>query len=142
MYNRVVLLGNLTRDPDYGVSEKGNAYCRIDIATNRRLGEHDETYYGRCIAFGGLADYAGEYLQKGNRVFIEGRLRTDSYKKDDGSTTSKTVIVVERIINLSLKGASNTSANSGSKSDDGANASTLQSTEGVDPEVEAMLEEF
>lgn len=91
-FNKVILLGNLTRDPEVRYTPKGSAVCDLGIAVNRNYttegGEkREEVTYVDVVLWARLAEIAGEYLKKGRPVFIEGRLQMDSW--DDKQTGQK-----------------------------------------------------
>jgi single-strand DNA-binding protein len=91
-FNKVILLGNLTRDPEVRYTPKGSAVCDLGIAVNRVYttdsGEkREEVTYVDVVLWARLAEIAGEYLKKGRPIFIEGRLQMDSW--DDKQTGQK-----------------------------------------------------
>ena len=91
-FNKVILLGNLTRDPEVRYTPKGSAVCDLGLAVNRQYtldsGEkREEVTYVDIVLWSRLAEIAGEYLKKGRPVFIEGRLQLDSW--DDKQTGQK-----------------------------------------------------
>ncbi|HEV8618369.1 MAG TPA: single-stranded DNA-binding protein [Candidatus Udaeobacter sp.] len=91
-FNKVILLGNLTRDPEVRYTPKGSAVCDLGIAVNRvyttESGEkREEVTYVDVVLWARLAEIAGEYLKKGRPVFIEGRLQMDAW--DDKQTGQK-----------------------------------------------------
>jgi single-strand DNA-binding protein len=91
-FNKVILLGNLTRDPEVRYTPKGSAVCDLGIAVNRAYttegGERrEEVTFVDVVLWARLAEIAGEYLRKGRPVFIEGRLQMDSW--DDKQTGQK-----------------------------------------------------
>ena len=91
-FNKVILLGNLTRDPEVRYTPKGSAVCDLGIAVNRQYtldsGEkREEVTYVDVVLWARLAEIAGEYLKKGRPVFIEGRLQLDTW--DDKQTGQK-----------------------------------------------------
>ena len=94
-YNRVILLGNLTRDPEMRYIPSGTAVTNFGLAmneryTDRQTGEQKEnTCFVDVEAWGRQAEVANEYLSKGRPVFIEGSLKFDSWEADDGSKRSK-----------------------------------------------------
>ena len=100
-YNKVLLMGNLTRDVDLKQIGNGQSVANIGLAVNRRFrtqsGEdRDETTFVDCEAWGRQAEVMAQYLSKGRPVFIEGRLKLDTWQdKNDGSNRSKMRIVVE-----------------------------------------------
>lgn len=88
--NKVILIGNLGRDPEVKYTANGAAICNITVATSRQWkdkssGERqEETEWHRVVMFDRMAEIAGEYLKKGRPVFIEGRLRTRKWTDKDG----------------------------------------------------------
>ena len=106
--NKVMLIGNLTRDPELKYTPSGTAVCNFGLATNRSWqtdeGEkHEETEFFGCVAWNKLADLCGQFLVKGRKVYIEGRLSTRKWTGQDGQERQKTEIVVEDMILLDNK---------------------------------------
>jgi single-strand DNA-binding protein len=98
--NKVMLMGNLVRDPEVKYTPKGTAICQIGLAVNHtfRVGEEkrEEVTFVDCEAFGKQADTIGEYLKKGRSIFIEGRLKLDTWDdKQTGQKRSKMKVVIE-----------------------------------------------
>ncbi len=99
-YNRVILLGNLTRDPQLSYLPSQTPVVEFGLATNRKWKgqdgqEHDETCFVDCQMFGKRAEVINKYLKKGNPLFVEGRLKFDSWQAQDGSKRSKLRVFVE-----------------------------------------------
>jgi len=100
-FNKVILLGNLTRDPEVRYTPKGSAVCDLGIAVNRVYttdsGEkREEVTYVDVVLWARLAEIAGEYLKKGRPVFIEGRLQMDTWDdKQSGQKRTKLRVVGE-----------------------------------------------
>ena len=99
-FNRVMLMGNLTRDIELRHTSGNTAVANIGIAVNRRFrtqaGENrEETTFVDCEAWGRTAEVMAQYLSKGRPVFIEGRLKLDQWEGKDGSKQSKLRVVVE-----------------------------------------------
>ncbi|NGO40220.1 single-stranded DNA-binding protein [Limisphaera ngatamarikiensis] len=100
-FNKVILAGNLTRDPELRYTPKGTAIARLGLAVNRRwrteTGElKDETTFVDVDAFGKTAETIAQYLKKGRSVLIEGRLRYDTWEdKQTGQKRSKLSVVLE-----------------------------------------------
>ncbi len=105
-YNRVVLVGNLTRDPDYRQLSSGQAVCKIGLATNRQYKNRQtgavvqEVCYIDVDVWGAQAESCRQYLQKGRGVLIEGRLKLDSWDDANGQSRSKHSIVADRVVFL------------------------------------------
>lgn len=100
MLNKVTLIGNLGGDPDVRYMPNGNAVANLTIATSERwkdkqTGQQQEkTEWHRVVIFGKIAEVAGQYLKKGSKVFIEGKLQTREWEKD-GVKRYTTEIVVD-----------------------------------------------
>ena len=101
--NKVMLMGNLTRDPELKYTPKGTAIADFALAINRNwkteTGEkREETTFVGCVAFGRVAEIIGEYCKKGNPLYVEGRLTQESWDdKTSGEKKSKTKVTVENI---------------------------------------------
>jgi single-strand DNA-binding protein len=106
-FNRVVLLGNLTRDPELRYIGSGMAVSDIGLAVNDRVKRNDqwveETTFVDVTLWGRTAEVANEYLNKGSSVLIEGRLKMDSWEKD-GQKRTKLKVVAERMQMVGGKG--------------------------------------
>src|SRR3982751_2789581 len=100
-FNKVILVGNLTRDPEVRYTPKGSAVCDLAIAVNRQYSldngeKREEVTYVDVVLWARLAEIAGEYLKKGRPVLIEGRLQLDSWDdKQSGQKRSKLRVVGE-----------------------------------------------
>jgi len=100
-YNKVLLLGNLTRDPELRSTPNGTPVANIGLAVNRRYfnkntnQQEEETTFVDCEVWGRTAEVMSQYLAKGRPVFIEGRLRLDQWQDQDGNNRSKLKVVVE-----------------------------------------------
>jgi single-strand DNA-binding protein len=100
-FNKVILLGNLTRDPEVRYTPKGSAVCDLGVAVNRvyttDTGEkREEVTYVDVVLWSRLAEIAGEYLKKGRPIFIEGRLQLDTWDdKQSGQKRSKLRVIGE-----------------------------------------------
>ncbi len=101
--NKVMLIGNLTRDPEVRYTPKGTAVAEIGVAVNRRFtaengDKREETTFVDVTLWGRTAELAGEYLRKGRSVYIEGRLQLDSWDdKQTGQKRSKLRVVCEEM---------------------------------------------
>lgn len=106
-FNRVILVGNLTRDVDVKYLQSGTAVTEIGLAVNDRVKKNnewvDETTFVDITLWGRTAEIASEYLSKGSSVLIEGRLKLDSWEKD-GKKNYKLRVVGERMQMLGGKG--------------------------------------
>jgi single-strand DNA-binding protein len=99
-YNKVLLIGNLTRDPQLTYTPSQTAVVDFGLATNRRWtaqdgSQREETCFVDCRSFGKQAETINKYLTKGRSVFVEGRLTYDSWTTQDGSKRSRLRVTVE-----------------------------------------------
>lgn len=105
-YNRVILIGNLTRDVEVRVTQTGLSVGKVGLAVNERVKKGndyvDETMFVDCTLFGKSAEVAAEYLSKGSNVFFEGRLKLDQWEKD-GVKHSKHTVIVDKMQLLGSK---------------------------------------
>ncbi len=140
-WNRVELIGNLTRDPELRYTPNGAAVCTLGIATNRTYvveGEKKEDVdFHRLVAWNKLAELCNQLLKKGTKVFISGRLQNRSWEGQDGQQKNITEIVLEDMIILSPKGESQAV---GGESFDGINLDELPKV--APKKVEAPKEEL
>ena len=109
--NRVELIGNLTKDPEVRVFQNGNSMCAFSVATNRSYktddGEKkDIPEFHNLVVFGKMVDICEKYLRKGSKVWIEGRLQTRSWETKEGEKRYTTEIVLQELIMLNKKEAS------------------------------------
>ena len=107
--NKVMLIGNLTRDPEMRYTPQGNAVASFVIATNREWvtqGEKKQSVdFHNVVAWNKLAEICGQLLMKGVKVFVEGRLQTRDWVGDDGKKRYKTEIIIDDMIILTPKKA-------------------------------------
>jgi len=99
-FNRVYLMGNLTRDIEMRELPSGQSVANIGLAVNRKFrtkggDDREEVLFVDCEAWGKTADVMAQYLAKGSPVFIEGRLKLDQWQDKDGGNRSKLKVVVE-----------------------------------------------
>jgi single-strand DNA-binding protein len=107
-YNRVVLVGNLTRDVQLAYLPSQTPVAQFGLAVNRKWKSKDgedreEVFFGDCKAFGKSAETLNTYVKKGSPLLVEGRLTTESWETKDGDKRSKTVIVVDSFQFLASK---------------------------------------
>ncbi|MBX3637199.1 MAG: single-stranded DNA-binding protein [Rubrivivax sp.] len=101
--NKVILIGNLGRDPEVRYAPSGSAICNVTLATSRQWkdktsGERqEETEWHRVVFYDRLAEIAGEYLKKGRPVYVEGRLKTRKWTDKDGVEKYTTEIVADQM---------------------------------------------
>jgi len=106
--NKVLLIGNLTRDPELRYTPQGTAVCTFGLATNRGWitdsGEKkEETEWHRIVAWNKLAELCSQLLFKGRRIYVEGRLQTRQWTGQDGQQRQATEVVIEDMIILDSK---------------------------------------
>jgi single-strand DNA-binding protein len=101
--NKVILLGNLTRDPELKQSEGKKPVCVFGLATNRYWTAYseerrEETVFHRIVAFGQFAEVCSKYLRKGRKVYVEGRLQSHAYTGQDGIERTGVEVVLEDLV--------------------------------------------
>jgi single-strand DNA-binding protein len=105
--NKVLLIGNLGKNPEVRFTPSGKACCRFPLATSEvwttDSGKHERTEWHQIVVWGKSAEHCGQYLRKGRQVFIEGAIRSRSYDAKDGTTRSVTEIVSQRVQFLGMK---------------------------------------
>lgn len=106
--NRVQLIGNLTRDPELRYTPSGTAVCSFSLATNRSWttdsGEkHEEADFHKIVAWNKLAELCSQFLVKGRKVYVEGRLSTRNWTAQDGTARTTTEVVIDDMILLDSK---------------------------------------
>lgn len=106
--NRAQLLGNLTRDPELRYTPNGAAVCSFGLATNRNwtteTGEkHEEVEFHKIVAWNKLAELCSQFLTKGRKVYVEGRLATRNWTGQDGNQRTTTEIVIDDMILVDSK---------------------------------------
>ena len=84
--NKIILIGNLTRDPESRTTPSGHTVCNFDIAVNERRGGQDSTTYFRISAWDRTGESCQRYLSKGRKVFVAGPLSARTYQANDGTT--------------------------------------------------------
>ncbi|MDH4099234.1 MAG: single-stranded DNA-binding protein [Nitrospirota bacterium] len=100
-FNKVILLGNLTRDPEVRFTPTGTAVASFAIAVNRRYKQgdefRDEVSYIDIVVFGKQAENCGQYVGKGDSVLVDGRLQQRRWETDDGQKRSKVEVVADNV---------------------------------------------
>jgi len=117
MFNRVILAGNLTRDIDVRYTQSGTAIANTAIATSRKFksqsGEQkEETLFIDIVFFGRTAEIANQYISKGSKVLVEGRLKLEQWTAQDGTKRSKHTVNVD---NLQMIGCNNSNNSNSSE---------------------------
>ena len=107
--NKVILVGNLGKDPEVRYAQSGMAICKLRLAVTERVkdgaeGWKDATEWFTVTLFGKTAENAGQYLQKGKQVYVEGRLKTDKYKDKDGVEKTSIEVIANTLQYLGTGG--------------------------------------
>jgi single-strand DNA-binding protein len=108
--NKVMLIGNLTRDPNLRFTPNGAAVCSFGLATNRSWtnsdsGEKQERVdFHNVVAWGKLAEICGQLLHKGDKTYVEGRIQTRDWKTEDGAERRITEIIIDNMMLLNSRG--------------------------------------
>ncbi|MEA3187882.1 MAG: single-strand DNA-binding protein [Chthoniobacter sp.] len=145
--NKVMLMGNLTRDPEVRYTPKGTAVCEIGMAVNRQFtsenGEkREEVTFVDVTLWGRQAEIAGEYLKKGRPVFIEGRLQLDTWDdKTSGQKRSKLRVVAEGMQFLGSRGDGGGGGESGGSSHAAGAPKKAPQSAPKDPDLDAAEED-
>ncbi|NOX16571.1 MAG: single-stranded DNA-binding protein [Epsilonproteobacteria bacterium] len=131
MYNRVILVGNLTRDPELRYMPNGGAVCTIGIATNRKYKKQDgsageEVCFVDVTFFARTAEVANQYLKKGSKILVEGRLKLDQWVDQNGGKRSKHSVVADNMQMLDSKGSSEGGYNQNSAPTSGSYSNNQQ----------------
>jgi len=101
MVNKVILIGNLTADPEVKATPNGTYVANLRLATNTYSGKDEaanakeQTEFHSLVAFGKLAEFAGQYLHKGRAVYAEGRLHTSSWEDTAGQKRRRTEVLLD-----------------------------------------------
>lgn len=103
-----MIIGNVTRDPEVRTTPTGQTVCSFGIATNQQWTDaqgqkQQRTEFHNIVAWGKLAEICGQYLGKGRKTFIEGRIQTREWEAPDGAKRNRTEIVAENMIMLDRK---------------------------------------
>ena len=138
-FNKVMLLGNLTRDPEVKYTPKGSAVADIGLAVNRTYttdgGEkREETTFVDVTMWGRQAEIAGEYLKKGRPLFVEGRLQLDTWDdKQTGQKRSKLRVVCENFQMLGSRDGGGEGGGGGARSTGGGGRSAKSAPAAEEP---------
>jgi len=148
--NRAMIIGNVTRDPELKTTTGGQSVCSFSIATNMRWtdkqGQQQErAEYHNIVAWRKLAEICAQYLGKGRKVYIEGRLQTRDWETQDGQKRYRTEIVADNMILLDRKGSGPVEAAVGNTNASQASTTGTSKDEGRDEglgDQEIRLEEI
>ncbi|MFH0853178.1 MAG: single-stranded DNA-binding protein [bacterium] len=115
-FNKAQLIGNVTRDPEMRNTPNGQSVCSFGVATNRTWKDREtaerkqSVEFHNIVAWSGLAQTCSQYLKKGSKVFIEGRLQTRTWDDPSGNKRNRTEIVADNMIMLDRAGSTPASA--------------------------------
>ena len=121
--NKVLILGNLGADPDIKYTQAGSPVANLSVATSESWKDKttnekvEKVEWHRVVVFGRLAEIAGEYLKKGSKIFVEGKLQTRDWEDSEGKKRYTTEVIAREMTMLDSKGDSNTSSPQPSNSD-------------------------
>jgi len=110
MINKVILIGNLGADPEMRYTQSGTAVATLRVATSRKWkdkdgNQQDETEWHRVIVWAQSAEFCSNYLSKGSKVYIEGRLQTRKWQDQNGNDKYTTEIIANTVQNLTSRGS-------------------------------------
>jgi single-strand DNA-binding protein len=149
-YNRIIMIGNLTRDPDYKQLASGQAVCRLGLASNRQFKNRQsgdtvqEVCYVDVDVWGAQAESCRQYLAKGRPVLIEGRLKLDSWQDQAGQNRSKHSIVADRIVFLGSNAEADAalSAQDSQAADEAAPVQSVTAQSGLEKELFDQIDQI
>jgi len=118
MLNKVFLIGNLGQDPELRHTNSGQPVANLRVATSRRVKDRDgnwgdQTEWHSVVCFSRTAENAGQYLRKGSKVFVEGRIQTRSWEDKEGKRQYRTEVVAETLKFLDSRGSGGGASDSG-----------------------------
>lgn len=122
-FNKVILIGNLTRHPELRYTQSGTPVAKFGLAVSRRFRQEEEQKEEVCfvdiVVFGKQAEHCGQYLSKGNGAVIEGRLNLRQWETEDGQRRSKHEVVAQSVTFLPKRQSQNVDSDQGGAEDDG-----------------------
>lgn len=129
--NRITIIGNMTRDPELRTTPNGKSVASFSVATNRYWTDQNgqkqkETEYHNVVLWTKLAEVAAQYLHKGNKIYIEGRLRTREWTAQDGTKRTRVEIIGENMIMLGSRPAAGSAGSFPSTTGHGSSAEEPQ----------------
>jgi single-strand DNA-binding protein len=120
--NKVLLIGNIVRDPELRYTPQNTAVANFTVATNRSWtnndgSEQESTEFTRVVAWGKLAEIVGQILKKGRKVYVEGRLQTREWDGPEGQKNRRTEVVADQVIALDARGTGSREENTSDEGD-------------------------
>ncbi|MBT3827708.1 single-stranded DNA-binding protein [bacterium] len=146
-YNRVIIVGNLTRDPELKQLASGQSVCRLGLAANRQYKNRQtgqmvqEVCYVDVDVWGAQADSCNQYLSKGRAALVEGRLKLDSWQDQEGNNRSKHSIVADRVVFLSSQQDADVSEPTARREQPASSRKTGAAVQGNSKKVSARAED-
>jgi len=134
-YNKIVLVGNLTRDPEIRYIQSGAAVTKFSLAVNRRSKQGDETMFIDVVAWDKLGEICNTYLKKGMATLVEGRLAIRNYETKEGEKRKSVEVVATEMQMLDSKGGRSPSGDTGSHERTAGRAPGEGEPEAIDEEI-------
>ena len=100
MLNRIEIIGNVGKEPEMRFTPSGKPVTSFSVAVNSKFGKQETTEWFSIVAWNKLAETCNQYLQKGQQVFVEGRLQTRTWESNDGIKHYKTEVIANRVLFL------------------------------------------
>ena len=100
MLNRIEIIGNVGKEPEMRFTPSGKPVTSFSVACNSKFGEKETTEWFNIVAWNKLAETCNQYLQKGQQVFVEGRLQTRTWEDNDGVKHYRTEVIANRVLFL------------------------------------------
>jgi single-strand DNA-binding protein len=129
--NKVLLIGRLGQDPELKYTQSGVAVVNFSMATSMQWKDQDgnkqeKTEWHNIVAWRGLAETCANYLKKGSKIYVEGRLETDSWEDENKKKHYKTKVLIDELIMLDSKGTGGSDSNGSSASTSSATTSSAE----------------
>lgn len=145
--NKAQIIGNITQDIEVKTTPNGQNVCSFGIATNRNWTDssgmrQEQTEFHNVVLWGKLSEIAGQYLGKGKKVYIEGRLQTRSWEAQDGTKRYRTEVVGENMIMLSPAGENGSRSGTSYNQTPATNPTPAASTKKPKQEEEISIEDI
>jgi len=102
--NKAMIIGNVGKEPELRYTTTGTAVCNFSVAVNSKYKEEEHTEWFSIVTWAKLAEVCNEHLVKGKQVYVEGRLQTRTWEREDGTTAYKTELVANQVVFLGAKG--------------------------------------
>lgn len=145
--NKAMIIGNLTRDPELKQIASGQSVCSFGVATSRNWkdasgNKQEQTEFHNIVAWGKLAEICGQYLVKGKKVYVEGRLQTRDWEGQDGVKRYRTEIICENMVMLGAPGGAPGPSSGFPSKPSASSAPVMQDDPGASPDDEIKVEDI